>query len=683
MFFKGKLSVLATIGVCTIFLSGCGGGGGQTPSSDASKDASYDYIPKKIDDALAVRFLNKASFGATKEQMERLKREGAVAWVDRALRLPSTPDIYLRKTIEMAKLCEPENNPYTIEEYLADNDKVFNKNVASFFTRRYRMSAWFEIALEAEDQLRHKVAYALSQIIVESDFEPVFTRRAEALARYFDILYRHATGNYGDLLYDISLSSGMGMFLTYNGNKKAYVNEANVTVYPDENYAREILQLFSIGLYELNMDGTPKRDASGALIPTYTQEDVNQLARVFTGWDLKRNRRYGLVGFKRGDLTHPMEFTPEYHDYGEKKVLGETIPAGEEGSEEIKKAIGIMIRHPNTAPFISKQLIMRLAKSNPSPAYVGRVAAVFRESGGDLKRTVKAILLDRELWEDMRSAEAVKFKEPLIAYTGFLKAFHVKPFPLWYFCRFGGPSDENASNCRIIRNKYLFDDGIKHALGEAPGLAPTVFNFYDNDYIPNDAAFKANGLVAPEIQIQSDSLFISFSNLIRDNLFHWEKNYLTNEWMWCYGCETASLVRHDTIEEYAKAAPARGYVPVYYIGSEKMLLDVSEELDVMERAIDGDSDGDFEGLTHENNGEVVPKAVKALISHLNRKLTGGMMSTEEEEAIYTVLQQKRLFNKYDVHESDDLSHDKKRYILKKAIFPAIRAVVTSGAYMTE
>ena len=279
----------------------------DTPTSD-----KYPYIPKVIDDKIAIRFLNKATFGADKQSIEELKKSGIVSWIDKQLNLPLVKDEYLRKTIQIAKEAEPTINPNSVEEYIADNDKVFNKERASFHSPRFMQSAWFDIALTSQDQLRQKVTYALSQIIVESDFEPIFTRRGEALSRYFDILSQNAFGNYKQLLTDISFSSSMGLFLTYNGNRKLYQNSANISIYPDENYAREIMQLFSIGLNEINLDGTPKKDANGNLIPTYTQEDVNELARVFTGWDAQRsgagdiNRgdRFGVVGFTRGDFTH-------------------------------------------------------------------------------------------------------------------------------------------------------------------------------------------------------------------------------------------------------------------------------------------------------------------------------------------------------------------------------------------
>jgi uncharacterized protein (DUF1800 family) len=659
----------------------------------ASTTNQYPYIPKDINRTLAIRFLNKATFGATKESIEAIQKEGVEAWINQQLSIAPTENIYLRKTIELAKQAEPSANPYSVDEYLADNDKVFNKEKASFQSPRYRLSAWFDTALLAGDQLRHKVTYALSQIIVESDFEPIFTRRGEALARYFDILYHNAFGQYEELLNDISFSSGMGLFLTYNGNKKAYLNDANVTVYPDENYAREIMQLFSIGLNELNLDGTPKKDTNGNLIPTYTQEDVNNLAKVFTGWDNKRsgaknvNRgdRFGRVGFTRGDFTHPMEFTAKYHDFGEKQVLGQSIPANLSGEEDIKKAVSIIMSNANVAPYISKNLIMRLAKSNPSPEYIKRVATVFNTTKGNLAEVTKAILLDKELWSDLIENRVIKFKEPQIAYTNFLRAFKADRFPSWYYCGYGGPADDTASNCEVVKNSFLFND-TREYLGEGAGLAPTVFNFYDNNFVPNSSDFKTNNLVAPEIQIQKDSIFINLSNQI-DNLFRWEKNYIINNYYPDYRGTTSTYKYYDRVEDFIKDAPARGYVPVYYIGADKMLLDVSEELCVMEEVIDGDCNGDFKNLQHyaESDYHDDEKALEVLISHLNQKLTGGLLSLAEEKIIYNELavnQTLKLFNKYNVHE--DKPQKLKNYsIIRNAIKPVIRAIVTSSTFMTE
>jgi uncharacterized protein (DUF1800 family) len=633
------------------------------------KKEQYDYIPKQnqLTDAMAIRFLNKATFGATRDDVKTLREKGVVSWLNAQLKMPLRRDQYLTKTIQIGKEARPDQNTHTVDEYLADNDMVFNKNVASFHSPTFMQSAWFDVALTSKDQLRHKVAYALSQIIVESDFEPIFTRRGEALARYFDLLADNAFGTYQGLLTDISFSSGMGLFLTFNGNKALHENKAHIKVYPDENYAREIMQLFSIGLNELNMDATPKKDANGNLIPTYTQNDVNELARVFTGWDLKRNDRYGVVGFTRGDFTHPLRFTPEYHDTGQKHFLGHTIPAGLSGEEEIKSAIDIIMANPNVAPYISKNLIMRLAKSNPTPGYVQRVSTVFRDSGGDLKKVTKAILLDPELWSDIKALKSIKFKEPLIAFTQLLRVGKVKPLPYWYFCGYGAPKDDDATNCTRVHNKFLFNSP-KSFLGQGAGRAPTVFNFYDNSYIPNDASLKRSGTVAPELQIQDDSMLINYSNEIRVALTH----------------NLTSYVGKRTLQEIIDLAPKEKNIPLYYIGSNKFTLDLQEDYDFLEMRIDGNKDGDFKELkdTHQK-GDIakINGAVREYIDFVDNKLTGGLLTQKEKATMYQIIVGKDGF--YNHWAGDDSKYAKIRQVFQKVISPLYRAIATSDKYMVE
>ena len=671
--------ILYSVGVI-LLLSGCGGSDESQDTTQAITSEKLSYIPKDIDNSLATRFLNKATFGATSEDIKRVQTLGVAEWLEREFKKSNSESVYLTKMIGLAKQCEPDVNSETIAEYLEDNDAVFNKNKASFHSPRYRMSSWFDAALTEDDQLRHRVAYALSQIIVASDFEPIFTRRAEALARYFDILYKNAFGSYEVLLQDISLNAGMGMFLTYNGNKKLYQNDANISVYPDENYAREVMQLFSIGLNKLNLDGTPQKDADGNLIPTYTQEDVNQLARVFTGWDLQRNRRYGQIGFTRGDLTHPLEFTKKYHDFGAKKLLDEEIVGGLSGKEDMFRAIDIIVKQKSVAPYIAKNLIMRLSKSNPSPAYIKRVATIFQNTSGNLKEVVRAIFLDEELWSDLKSRKIVKFKEPLLAYTQFLRAMKAAPLNGWYFCSYGGPSDDNATNCEKVKDSFLIND-TRSFLAQGAGLAPTVFNFYENDYTPNDRAFQESDFHAPELQIQSDTMLINFSNKVRENLVQWERGYILE---WHYKDKEDNWHKYSSIDEYIQKAPMVGNIPIYYIGSDKMLLDASDEYNVLEMVIDGDRDGDFKNLQdhREEDYHGDEDALRALIEFENNKLTGGLLSQEEMDVIFNTFKD-RIYNKYDNKSDSDHPRSKKYQLYRNIIAPVIRMIVTSDKYMVE
>ncbi|MCK5855306.1 MAG: DUF1800 family protein, partial [Sulfurovaceae bacterium] len=458
-----------------------------TPVPTPTPINKYPHLPKNITNDIAINFLSLSTFGATKISREALEQKGIELWIDEQFTLPYKEKMHLKRTISLTKQTQPTENTATIKEYLAENDTVFNLSIASFKVNRYQMSAWFETALFDEDQLRHRVAYALSQIIVESLAEPLFIRRAEALATHMDTLTKHSFGNYKELLLEVSHSASMGLYLTYNGSKKEQ-QVGTTTIYPDENYAREIMQLFTIGLDMLNLDGTAKLDSNGNTIPTYTQTDVNELSKVFTGWDLQKNDRFGQVFFKKGDLTKPLEFTPEHHDFGAKNILGQTIEAGNDGTEDISSAIDILMAHPNVAPFISKQLIMRLVKSNPTPAYVSRVAMVFNDNGagvkGDLNAVVKAIYLDKELWE---SSDIKKFKEPLLAYTQFLRAFKIEPMPVW--------RTSKTATVDIHNRIYMLDPTA--FLGQGVTRAFTVFNFYSNQYIPNDTVFKQEKLSAP------------------------------------------------------------------------------------------------------------------------------------------------------------------------------------------
>jgi uncharacterized protein (DUF1800 family) len=643
-----KKGTVGSNGAVTVVLDTTGGEGRKTFSivlRDANSNESEALIlniEKHIPDATAIRFLNKATFGANKKSIRELKEEGISSWLNRQLAMPNQPNHrHLRRTIALAKKFEPSNHPASIEEYLADNDTVFNKNVASFQMKRYQMSAWFETAMGDRDQLRNRVAYALSQIIVESLAEPIFTRRAEALSDYFDILTRNALGNYRDLLLEISHSSSMSLYLTFNGNRKNY-QEGTTTIYPDENYAREIMQLFTIGLYQLNLDGTAKHDAQGNTIPTYTQEDITEVARLFTGWDIKRNRRYGRIGFVRGDLTHPVELTEEYHDGEEKHILGVTIPAGLGADEEMERFIDILMAHQNIAPFISKQLIMRLVKSNPSPAYVERVSEVFNDNGegvkGDLKAVVKAIFLDPEFGNDIAPQ---KFKEPIIAWTQVLRAFNAQNYDTFKV----KDKDFNITDAFFINAPNL---------GQSPSRAFSVFNFYDNDYIPNNDYFKSNGLVAPELQIQNDSVLIALNNYFAYNLKRQEKRH-PNGWG--------------------------------NIGRDRYFVDCDEEYNLVEKELEGTVDRDFEplnGVTRDNdttadaNGVTNrDRAVKAVIDLIDRKLTGSRTPQAKKELLFEHF--KEAFYDRKLIRADD----PELKIYENIIVPIVVAIATSEINMVE
>ena len=262
-----------------------------------------------------------------------------------------------------------------------------------WITAQMQLAPNWHYPLTAKDKLHQRVAFALSQIFVVSSQEPVLAKYSDGLAWYYDLFVKHSFGNYRDLLQDITLSPAMGTYLSMQGNRKANLNE---NTFPDENYAREVIQLFSIGLYQLDIRGDVVLDKQGNKIPSYQQADVENLARIFTGWDLVENKRYGHRRSGRYDTF--MELSPKQHDYNEKVLFGQHITAGMKADKELSVSLDMLFHHPNVGPFISRQLILHLVASNPSPDYIKRIATVFNDNGkgirGDLSAVVHAILLD-------------------------------------------------------------------------------------------------------------------------------------------------------------------------------------------------------------------------------------------------------------------------------------------------
>ena len=519
-----------------LLLAGCGGGSnGINNSSNATNEVEqqYTYIPKgdKLTNRMALRFLNMTTFGSTPELVQELRNKGVVKWLDEQLSIPY--DFKKDSVSYLAMKAQLDLRPESIglrltyggkeerdfnksadeyiERYFTPNDFIYNytnhESVLNFLS-----SAVFARQIEGRAQLRQRVAFALSQIVIASESnDHLFTFRGDALMTYYDVLLKDAFGNYGDLLYDVSMTPAMATFLTYANNKKLHI-ENNVTVTPDENYGREIMQLFSIGLFELNMDGSIKF-ANGKQIPTYIQKDVNEMSRIFTGL-YYAHTNFG-DSLKKADTLQPMQCDMNWHDTGTKQILGKTLAGGNSCSEDIHSAINLLMSHSNTPPFIAKKLIMRLTKSNPSGDYIQRVATVFKESNGDLAKTIKAILLDPELWEDLKNNRITKFKEPYIALLNILRPLHIKPFKTLYF-----PANTNYHiPARNTPNTYWVPSQYKH-IGEWPLYEPSVFNFYSDDFIPNDPSFKSNKYVAPEISVMNTKYIISFANLVSSILEH-------------------------------------------------------------------------------------------------------------------------------------------------------------------
>ena len=424
----------------------------------------------------ASRLLGQATFGATDAEITRVKDIGYAGWLD-------------------AQFAMPKEQSHVDWLFAQGWHTVALPGGASI--NGLNASLWRQF-MAGKDQLRQRVAYALSQIAVTSRLGISNGWRAFALAYYMDILLDGAFGSYRSLLEKITASPAMGIYLTYRGNRKADAATGRV---PDENYARELMQLFAIGLYELNADGTLKL-ANGKPIETYTQEDISGLARVFTGWNYDPNAQ-SRAGEPSNltNLIHPMVMNAAQHEPGEKRFLGIVIPPGTDGVTSMRLALDALMAHPNIAPFVSKQLIQRLVTSNPSAAYVGRVAAVFNDNGsgqkGDLKAVVKAILLDADARVDatLTDAAAGKLREPVVRFTQWARAFAANsPSGKWALPETSNPGTR---------------------LGQSPLYSPSVFNFYRPGYVPPGTAIAQQNLVAPELQITNESSVAGFINFMQ------------------------------------------------------------------------------------------------------------------------------------------------------------------------
>lgn len=347
---------------------------------------------------------------------------------------------------------------------------------------------WSQL-ISGEDQLRQRVGAALLSIFVVGIESTPNVWKQFSMAAYMDILWDNAFGNFRTLLEKVTLNPVMAFYLTFINNKKANANGA----VPDENYAREIMQLFTIGLYQLNADGTQKL-SNGKPIETYTLADVTGLASVFTGWVDDKSKQ--SAGYE--NLALPMLQVPADHELGVKTFLGTTIPAGTDGVASLKTTLDTLFTHPNVPPFISKQLIQRLVTSNPSPAYVQRVGAVFENNGsgvrGDLRAVVRAILLDTEARDDaaaMSSTSFGKLREPVMRVTSWARAF-------------GATSPSKA---------WAIGD-TSSWLSQAIGRSPSVFNFFRPGYSPPNTMIATQAMVAPEYQIANEQTNVNYINFM-------------------------------------------------------------------------------------------------------------------------------------------------------------------------
>jgi uncharacterized protein (DUF1800 family) len=431
-----------------------------------------------ITDADAARLLMQATFGPTEQTIAQVKSMGINAWLEQQFNTPRT--VHLTKLKE--RLAEGQE--------IGGNDDLYTE-------------VWWNIALTAPDQLRQRVGFALSEIFVISQVDPDLQNHADSVASYQDMLCKNAFGNFRTLLEGVTLHPVMGQYLDMRGSKKASGSNK-----PNENYPREIMQLFSIGLQKLHPDGTAVLDHTGQPIATYGQEEVSELARAFTGWNWHQAGTSSSPGSNYFDPMTPAN--PNDHDTGLKTLWDPTIPpaapqpviipAAQSAQKDLADAHNALFNHPSTGPFICRRLIQRLVCSNPSPGYVYRVSQVFANNGqgvrGDMKAVIKAILTDYEA----RSTEVLTYqgygrlKEPVLRLSHVLRALHV------------------TSNSGLFRQRNTDTQLFQTAL-----RAPTVFNFFEPDFT-YPGTLADNGLLAPEFQITSETQVLNMNNFFWDGL---------------------------------------------------------------------------------------------------------------------------------------------------------------------
>ena len=472
-----------------VSLAACGGGGGDGPSTGLGtgvpQAGAVGTYPAPQTDQEAARFLLQAQFSATTAEIAALRSTTYADWLEAQFNAPLSLSGW----------------QWLNEQGYADVNKD-----TGFYDNSYPGDhmIWYQL-LQSPDGLRKRVALALSEICVVSLSGLDFNWRSHAIAWYWDQLVFQAFGNYRSLLQDVTLNAAMGFYLNTRGNQKE--NPATGRQ-PDENYAREIMQLMSIGLVLLNPDGTPQRDGAGKPIDSYSQSDVTNLARVFTGYDYDQsqntpttvpgtNRTVSSTTFTR----LPMVLTESRHSALAASFLGTTIPAGTPGAEALRIALDTLFNHPNVGPFIGKQLIQRLVTSNPSPGYVARVSAAFANNGagvrGDMRAVVRAILLD----DEARSPAGLtqpgfgKLREPMLRFVQWGRTFGLNStFGTW---KIGNLSDPGSR------------------LGQSPLRSPSVFNFFRPGYVPPSTALAATGAVAPEFQLVNESSVGGYLNFMQ------------------------------------------------------------------------------------------------------------------------------------------------------------------------
>ncbi|CAH0995618.1 hypothetical protein EMA8858_01742 [Emticicia aquatica] len=497
----------------------------STATNGQNTLSSIGFLPNQV---AASRFLSQATFGSTYTEIQKVATQGIEKWLNDQLEMPNSFKL--------------ETYVQSLHQSIVDSLNIKNGvntyNLNNVFLSNWHFDAtWFQGCMTAPDLLRWRVAFALSEIFVTSRVS-AFDGNPYALASYYDMLMDNSFGNYRTLIDKITYHPTMGVYLTFLNN---HATDNVKQIYPDENYAREIMQLFSIGLYKLNIDGSEQKDVNGNSIPTYNNDDIANLAKVFTGlswgdgdylgissknyWSYtKRLKFYGLDSSDA--KRNPWKTTPRIvdgHERGTKVFLNSTVdPSASrtamQGEQDIQDALNIIFNHPNVGPFIARRLIQRLVTSNPSPAYIQRIATIFNNNGsgvrGDLKAVIKGILLDpdaRNCCGDGTEAVGM-LREPFIRYINLVKGLNLQAQ--------GG----------IYRNAMA---RVYDKTEQRPLSSNSVFNFFSPDYRPN-GVLKDAGKVGPEFQLLSSQTLTGYFNALND----WLINDYTVEYYGLFNNET-------------------------------------------------------------------------------------------------------------------------------------------------